>query len=112
MSSTMRMETQKMSASRRWLMQGALNMEDPGSKAEAGSEGAAAFPGCPDPAVHWHVPGAAWLPTHPAPQRTHEMWGSRDTHTLHLPVATPHPAVVTVLSLAPGTPHRETPACG
>lgn len=37
MSSTMSTETQKMSASRRWLMQGALNMEDPGSRAEAGS---------------------------------------------------------------------------
>lgn len=42
MSSTMRTETQKMSASRRWLMQGALNIEDPSSRIEAGSGGATA----------------------------------------------------------------------
>lgn len=93
MSSTMRTETQKMSASRRWLMQGALNMEDPGRRAEAGSGGScllgAPRPCCPpvgcgragpctpqpalcSPSSHSaphtpHTPGntSPWLSVHP-----------------------------------------------
>lgn len=50
-SSTMRTETQKMSASRRWLMQGALNIEDPSGRIKAGSGGATASLEHPDRAV-------------------------------------------------------------